>query len=220
MPIRINLLAEAIAEDDLRRRDPVKRAIFGGAFLVALSLVWFSSTWLEYVVEKESLNRIEGDIQVHTNDYMRVQNNVKQYGEIQKRLDSLDSLAAARFLQGNLMNALQQAYAPSVQVTRLRVEQNFTSAGGVAARPGGPAGRAPTITQHVALTMDAKDSSANPGDQMNRFKDAIAKQEYFSRSLDATNGVRLSNLSAIQTPLDGKPYVMFTLECRFADKLP
>ena len=68
--------------------------------------------------------------------------------------------------------------------------------------------------------MDAKDSSANPGDQMNRFKDAIAKQEYFSRSLDATNGVRLSNLSAIQTPLDGKPYVMFTLECRFADKLP
>ena len=46
MPIRINLLSEALAEEDLRRRDPVKRAIFIGVFLVALSLVWFSSTWL------------------------------------------------------------------------------------------------------------------------------------------------------------------------------
>jgi len=58
MPIRINLLAEALAEEDLRRRDPVKRAIFIGAFLVALSLVWFSSTWLESMLQKKSLSLI------------------------------------------------------------------------------------------------------------------------------------------------------------------
>ena len=36
MPIRINLLAESLAEEDLRRRDPVKRAIIIGALLVAV----------------------------------------------------------------------------------------------------------------------------------------------------------------------------------------
>jgi hypothetical protein len=223
MPIRINLLAEALAEEDLRRRDPVKRAIFGGAFLVALSLVWFSSTWLEYMVEKESLNRIEGQIQVHTNDYAQVQSNLKRYNEVQQRLDDLEALAAARFLQGNLMNGLQQAYVPNVQITRLRVDQTYSASAAVPPRTnnyGVVPGRPPSVTQHIMLTMDAKDNSPNPGDQMNRFKDAIAKQDYFSRFLDATNGVRLSNLSPIQTPLDGKPFVMFTLECRFEDKTP
>jgi hypothetical protein len=223
MPIRINLLAEALAEEDLRRRDPVKRAIYGGAFLVALSLVWFSSTWLEYMVEKESLNRIEGQIQVHTNDYAQVQNNVKKFNEIQTRLDDLEALTAARFLQGNLMNGLQQAYVPNVQITRLRVDQTYSASAAIPSKTnsfGVVPGRPPSVTQHIMLTMDAKDSSPNPGDQMNRFKDAIAKQDYFSRCLDATNGVRLSNLTPIQTPLDGKPFVMFTLECRFADKTP
>ena len=88
MPIRINLLAEALAEEDLRRRDPVKRAIYGGALLVALSLVWFSSIWLTYVVEKQSLNRVEDAIQAHTNDYAQVQSNAKKSGRSRK-LDAL-----------------------------------------------------------------------------------------------------------------------------------
>lgn len=223
MPIRINLLAEAIAEDDLRRRDPVKRAIYGGAFLVALSLVWFSSTWLEFMVEKEGLNRIEGQIQIHTNDYARVQSNIKQYGEIQARLKKLDTLAAARFLQGNLLNGLQQTYVPNVQLTRLHVDQSYTAAAAVVPKsttPGVVLAHPPlTVTQHILLVMDAKDSSANPGDQVDHFKSALLKQDYFSQNL-VTNGVRLSSQSAMQTPMDSKPYITFTLECRFADKTP
>ena len=37
---RINLLAEAQAAEELRRRDPVKRATWLGAFLVAAILAW------------------------------------------------------------------------------------------------------------------------------------------------------------------------------------
>src|SRR5580692_6815825 len=99
MPIRINLLAEALAEEDLRRRDPVKRAIYGGAFVVALSLVWFSSIWLTFMLEKEKLNQIQAEIQMHTNDYAQVLTNTKKMGEIKKRMDALDQLSEARFLQ-------------------------------------------------------------------------------------------------------------------------
>jgi hypothetical protein len=224
MPIRINLLADALAEEDLRRRDPVKRAIYGGVFLVALSLVWFSSIWLTFVLEKEKLNSVEAQIQAHSNDYTLVKNNLKKIDDVQKRMDALDQLSSARFLQGNLLNALQQTYVPNVQLTRVRLEQSYSAAAGIAPKTnsfGVIAGRPPSVTQHILLTVDARDTSPNPGgDQVNRFKNALLRQDYFNHNLDTTNGIRLSSMSALQSPPDGKPYVTFTLECRFLDKTP
>jgi len=223
MPIRINLLSEALAEEDLRRRDPVKRAIFIGAFLVALSLVWFSSVWLESMLDKQKLNQVDADIQAHTNDYMQVQNNLKRIADVKKKMDALDHLSSARYLQGNFMNALQQIYVSNVQISRVRVNQSYSASAAVPAVTnsfGVVPGRPPGMTEHVTLTMDAKDFSPNPGDQVNHFKDALLKQDYFNHNLDSSNGVRLSSLSALQTPADGKPFVMFTLECRYLDKTP
>jgi hypothetical protein len=223
MPIRINLLAEALAAEDLRRRDPVKRAVYAGAFLVVLSLVWYSSTFLKTMVEKQKLNQVQAEIQTHTNDYAKVVSNLKKIADAQKRLDALDQLAATRFLQGNLMNALQQTYVPNVQLSRLRVDQTYGATAATAARTNGsviiPA-RPASVAEHVSLIMDAKDFSPNPGDQVNHFKEALLKQDYFSQDLDSTNGIRLSSMSALQTAGDSKSYVMFTLQCRFLDRMP
>jgi hypothetical protein len=219
MPIRINLLSEALAEEEQRRRDPVKRAIYAGAFLVALSLVWWSSSWLGYMVESQELNRVEAQIQAHTNDYALVQSNLKKIDNIQIRMDALDHLTAARFLQGNLMHALQQTYVPNVQLTHFKLDQFYTQSPAVATKPGGPPGHPAGSTEHITFTMDARDFSPNPGDQMQHFKDALLKQAYFNE-LMATNGIHLSGVSPLQTPPEGKPFVTFSLECRFADKTP
>jgi hypothetical protein len=224
MPIRINLLAEALAEEDLRRRDPVKRAIFGGAFLVALSLVWFSGIWLDYMIEKKGLNQIETEIQAHTNDYALVLNNQKKIADVQKRMDALEQLSTNRFLQGNLMNGLQQTYVPNVQLNRLRVEQGYSATAAIPPKTnnfGIVAGRPPVVSEHIVLTMDVKDFSPNPGDQINHFKDALFKQDFFKTCIDPVSGIRLAGPpSALQTPMDSKPFVLFTLECRFLDKTP
>jgi hypothetical protein len=219
MPIRINLLSEALAEDELRRRDPVKRTIYGGAFVVALFLVWFSSTWLEYMVENQNLNRIEAEIENHTNDYALVQSNLKRIDDITARMNSLDKLSAARFLQGNLLNAMQETYVPNVQLSHLRVDQSYNITPPVPAKAGGAPGRPGSSTERVALTLEARDSGPNPGDQVQHFKDALLKHDYFVQ-LMGTNGIRLLNTSPVQTTPDGKPYVMFSLECRFADRTP
>jgi hypothetical protein len=58
MPINLNLLAETQIAEDLRRRDPVKRAIYAGSFLVVLALVWWSSLLLEVVIKRSELNQI------------------------------------------------------------------------------------------------------------------------------------------------------------------
>ena len=222
MPIRINLLAESQAEEELRRRDPVKRSLIGGGMLVAAFLVWFSSIWANSIWENRQLNSIETEIQTRTNEFSQVLINQKKSLEAQRRLDALHKLTASRFLQANLMEALQKIYVPNVQITRMRLEQGY------AQTPGSPpvtnsigviAGRPGTSTERILLTIDAKDSSSNPGDQINRFKEAIASQEFLKGMLEKTNSVRLSAPpSAPQSISDGKMFVVFTLECRLGDK--
>ena len=223
MPIRINLLAEALAEEDLRRRDPVKRSILFGVLLVAVSLVWFSSTWLECMIEKQGLSRIQTERQSKTNDYNLVLVNQKKIADAQKRLEALQQLSATRFLQGNLLNALQQIYVPNVQLIRLRVEQTYAMKEGAPPQTNSygslmPA-RGGTATERILLLLDAKDFSPNPGDQVNRYKGTLAGQEYFKANLEPTNGVKLSNLSPPQSSVGSKPFVLLTLECRFPDKI-
>jgi hypothetical protein len=48
-------------------------------------------------------------------------------------------------------------------------------------------------------------------------KDAVANQSYFKAMLNKTKGVQLISLSASQLSPDGKPYVLFTLECNFPE---
>jgi hypothetical protein len=221
MPIRINLLSEALAAEELRRRDPVKRAIFIGVFFVVLSLVWYSSTLLEFKLAQRSMALVEGNIQSHTNSYNVAQVDQKRIADSQMRLAALQRLNTNRFLQGNLLNAIQQIYVPNVQLTRLRVDQSYVSKAGVAPQTnsyGTVPGRPGTTTEKITLTLDAKDSGPNPGDQVNRFKDAVTKQDYFKTTLNQTNGVRLLNLLPAQTGLNGRPFVLFTLECRFTEK--
>ncbi len=206
MPIQINLLTETLAQEDLRKRDPVKRAIFAGSLLVALMMVWYSSISLEHMVANSNLARVQGEIQAHTNDYNVVVANLKAITAKQNRLKALNTLSSARFLQGDLMNALQQLYVSNVCLTRMQVDQSYTSKD------------ADSITEHTLLVLDAKDSSPNPGDQVNHSKDAIAQIDYFKSKLDSNEGVKLSNLSPPQTVSDSKPFVMFTIECRFPDQ--
>jgi len=221
MPIRINLLAESLAEEEMRRRDPVKRAIYIGVLVIVFSLVWFSSTLLESMLAKRNYNTIQMEIQSKSNDCVVVRSNLKKIDDSQKRLEALNKLSAARFFQGTLLNALQQIYVPNVQLIRIRVEQDYTSQGGVAAvtnKFGVVSGHPPTCTERILLTLDAKDSSPNPGDLVNHYKDNVLQSGYFKSCLASNNAVRLSSLTPPQTSFDSRPYVIFSLECRYQDK--
>lgn len=222
MPIRINLLTEALAGEDLRRRDPVRRAIYLGAFGVALSLVWYSSIWLTSMVSKQSLDRIEASIKSRTNDVAQVQNNRKKILDTKKQIEALQLLSSDRFFQGTLMNALQHVSVPNVQLTHLHVDQSYNTAAAVTAKTNRfgtvePA-RPPAINEQLVLTLEARDYSPTPGDQVNHFRDALLQQEFFKTRLNPTNGMRLSNLSAPQSTSGGKPSVQFSLECHFLER--
>ncbi|MDD5141183.1 MAG: hypothetical protein PHY43_13090 [Verrucomicrobiales bacterium] len=221
MPIRINLLAEAKIAEELRRRDPVKRAMFVGAFLVVFALVWSSSLQLEVLISKKDLSRVQAEIMTRTNEYQTVLVSQRKVTAIKGKLESLQQLSNARFLHGNYLNALQLATMDGVQLMRIRLSQSFVNTPGVANQTNNNhviLGHPATVTQNIVLALDAKDFSANPGDAVDKFKEKIASQAYFKTMLNQTNGVKLISLSSPQSGPDVRPYVMFNLECYYPEK--
>jgi hypothetical protein len=222
MPIRINLLAETQATEELRRHDPVKRVIYCGAFLVALMLVWSSSLQLEAMLAKKEVSDRQTQIQAHTNQFQQVQSDQKQLSAVTEKLEALKQMADSRFLQGNLLNALQQVNVEGVQLLRIRVDQNYSYTPAARTQTNGNRvilGHPDSVREKIVILLDARDSSPNPGDQVNKFKDAIATEPYFKETLNKTNGVQLANqISAPQIGSDGKPFVTFTLQCNFLEK--
>lgn len=215
MPIRLNLLAEAQALEELRRRDPVKRAIQGAACVGLLLLAWAGSLQFEAMLAKVNLGRMETRLASHAKDFHLVLDNQKSLAEANQKLIALHQFATNRFLQGSLLNALQQAALEDVQLTRFHLEQTYVLSGGA----GGAAARSTAATEKIVLSLEASDtSSPNPGDQVNQFKKAIKECPYFQNVLGKTNELRLVSLSPLRTTADGKSAVSFALECRFPDK--
>jgi hypothetical protein len=223
MPIRLNLLAEAQIAEEARRRVPVKRTIWVAALMIVVMLVWSSSLQLKAMLVKSEVSRLDGQINSRTNDYRDILDNQNKTADMKHKLEALRRLSADRLLQGTLLNSLQQTTVPDIQLVRLRVEQTYVCSEGTKARtnednvpiPGKP----PKNTERTVLTLEGADSCANPGDQLNKYKDALGTNAYLKQVLVKTNGINLKSLSAPQiSPFNGKRSVNFTLECRYPEK--
>ena len=199
MPIRLNLLAEAQAVEEQRRKDPVKRAIWVAVLLTALVLAWASSLQLKAIVSNTAFGAVVSEMNACTNDYKQVIEMQKKTGDMTQKLTALHMLTTNRFLNGTLLNALQQTTVENVQVVHLRLNQSYMLAeetkpktNGSKVIPGSPG----KVTEKLVLTIDGSDSSPNPGEQVARMKDSISTYTYFQENLDQTNPVLWKNSSS------------------------
>lgn len=222
MPIRLNLLAEAQAAEELRRRDPIKRVIWIAALLVALVLVWASSIQLNAIIANKDLGTVIAKMNACTNDYKQVIEMQQKIGDMTQKLTALHTLSTNRFLNGNLLNALQKTTVADVQLVQLKLEHTYLLAEATKPKTNGNKvvpGSPPSATEKIVLTLNGSDASVNPGDQVGRMRDAIGTFSYFQESLDPANPVTWKNSSSPQfSPETGKAYVTFTLECRYPEK--
>jgi hypothetical protein len=227
MAIRLNLLAEAQAAEELRRKDPVKRVGFAAALLVALMLVWSSSLQLKAKVINGKIAHVDAQMGTISNEFRVALDNQKKADDARRSVAALRQLSNNRFLGANLLNALQQTTVDDIELLRLKVSQDYIPTEEVKPRttedkrtiPGKPA----TVTERIMVTLEGRDSSSSPGDQVGIYKNSISNNAYFRSLLGKTNGVTLKNLSApelvaVPGSAAGRPCVLFTLECRFPDK--
>ena len=224
MPIRINLLAEAQAAEELRRKDPVKRALLVAVGLVVVVLVWIGSLQVKILADNSHLNSLESRLNSRTNQYTKIIQNKDSLQTVDGKLTALNHLAAQRFLEANLLDGPMHAIVDGIQLVRLRTEHSFETTSGTPAVvkngktivPAKPAGS----IEHVKLILDAKDISVNPGgEQITKFKETLAHTAYFQAQGISTNNILLKNLSAPQMDNDSsKTFIMFSLECQYPER--
>jgi hypothetical protein len=217
MPIQLNLLAEARALEDQRRRDPVKRLILAGVVVVVMLLVWSSSLLVKTIAAKGDVTRLDGELSSRTNQYRQILDNQSQLSEGKLKLAKLHQYATNRFLVGSLLNALQQVKIDNVQLVRLKLDQTYvlvaakTNSDRTIAKPA-------TATEKILLTLNAKDVNPSSGDAFKKYQDAVSGSPYFQEKLEKTGDFRLANLGQPQVDPEGKSFVLFTLEARLPDK--
>ncbi|MBL9169273.1 MAG: hypothetical protein JNN07_16150 [Verrucomicrobiales bacterium] len=231
MPIRLNLLNEAHAAEEARRRDPVKRAVLAGVVVVSCVLGWSSILQLRAVRANSEFSDLQSQWTSMEKDYKKVVDNRRVSLEMEQKLSALQSLTTNRFLWGNVLNELQFVLAGTegIHITRLRGEQSFQLQAEVKAKPAKEkdkevAGRPATSTERIVVTIDAKDGSAQPGDQVAKLKATLATPIVPGASAPSTtNQVALLNISAPQSDKDSAgnitpPYVTFTIQSTYPER--
>lgn len=224
MPIRINLLADAQAAEELRRKDPVKRAILVGSVMVAGVLTWGSTLQFHIMTSKGQLKNLESNWSSIEKNYQEAVESKRRSIEVEGKLAALHQLKTNRFLWGTALNAFQQTVSgvDEIQVVRLKTEQAYAQSEDVKNKTVDGkvvASKQSLSTEKISLMIDAVDSSSPPGSQVSRFKEGITSVPWLQSALQKTNGVLLTSLSAPQVGAIGRnPYVLFTLQCYFPEK--
>jgi hypothetical protein len=177
MPIRLNLLAESQAQEELRRKDPAKRAMWAGIIAVSALFAWGISIQMGMLIVKAEVSRLEGQVNAKTNEFSAVLKNQKELADIKQRTTALNQLATSRFLQASMLNALQQTVLDDVQLRRFRSEQAYVITPGSKASTNSGSkvipGKPSTTTERVVVILEAMDSGRIPGDQVSKFKQLV-----------------------------------------------
>ena len=108
MPIRINLLAEAQAAEETRRKDPVKRAVWVGGFIVFVVMLVSMTLQLKIMAARSDLSSLSmswRDIEKQVQDINDHRNRTR---EIEQKLSALDQFTTNRMLWASAFDALQR----------------------------------------------------------------------------------------------------------------
>jgi hypothetical protein len=221
MPIRINLLAEAQAVEEMRRKDPVKRAVWIGAFLVFLVLLCCLTLQLKIIAARSDVSSLRMSWKTIEKQVQDINEHRNSTRELEQKIAALDQFTTNRMLWANALNALQYTPVEGVQLVRVRSEQTYllnegskprTNEHGIAVQ-----GRPSTVTEKIVLTIEGKDFSSGLNDQVPQFKQTLANFPYFQVNLQKTNNVQLTSLSAPQTEL-GRTFRAFGMQLFFEEK--
>jgi hypothetical protein len=218
MPIRINLLAEAQAAEEMRRKDPVKRSIWIGGFAVFVVLLIGATLQFKIIAARSEVNTHVGSWKTIEKQVQEVNDHRNSTRELERKLSALDQFTTNRMLWASALDAFQHTGIEGVQLVRIRTEQIFTLNEEVRGRTnetGQATGKPATVTEKIYVHVEGKDFRA--GEQVQRFKESLQAYPYFEARLDKTNRIQLTSLSAPQ-PDGGRTYRHFALQLSFREK--
>jgi hypothetical protein len=229
MPIRINFLAEQQEAEEMRRRDPLKRAIWFAAAIVIAGVAWCGVTQVKLGGVESTLAKKKDELAGIEKTSKVVEKNQASIKEILGKRKSLDTLARERTLWGPVLNSMQQVMAQltpvnsdapcPVTLLHIRANQSYVenpAAKGAGGKPGKPA----TATERIVITLDGRDYGTEQEQNYNKLKEKLAADSYLKDQLRKDNPVRLQSFSERQTDAvdPAKSFVAFVLEANYPER--
>jgi hypothetical protein len=222
MPLRINLLSEIQDAEERRRRDPVKRAIWGAALLVVGIGLWCAQKQTQLMLAKSELARMSATWTAEEKNFQQVNEMLRTTGDVEGRLVALVRASTNRFLWGSALQQLQLSLPDDIHFTRFRAEQGYVVTAAEPPKKNGNKmvpGRRASSSESLRIVIDGKDYAPVENQNYNAFKLALATNSLFSVPLKEVGGFKLSNLSQpVGDPArGGRTFVAFSMEARFPE---
>jgi hypothetical protein len=218
MAIRINLLAEEQAAEELRRKNPVKLAIWVGSFLVALVALYVLKLQLDIRFSKNAYSLVEQQWKDKTAKYAAVTNNMAKIADIDRKLAALERLSTNRFFWAPVLNALQQTVINDIQVIKVSGEQKYMKEEPRTIGSGDNKKIFPgSMVEKTTLYIDAKDYNPN-AQNYDKFKETLCNFDYFVKNLQ--HGFILDGTLSPPSPDPSDPsrqFVVFKLVAHLKD---
>lgn len=219
MPIRINLLAEHFEIEEQKRRDPVKRAVMAGAFLVLCVCGYAASVYLHASTKEKLLAARQTEYRALESKYKQAMANNQLRSEIQAKLDMIESLAAERFIWAPTLNALQHALINGIQVTKIATEQKSQVVDSIKdtvdSRGNRKAGKKGGAFEEMTLNIEGKDFDKAGQNNHLTFQKKLADLPFFKTNLVA-DGIRLTKQDPPTVdPETQKTFAIFGFACSF-----
>ena len=212
MPIKINLLAEEQVAEELRRKDPLKRAIVIAGVLVALVIGYAGMSIVRtkgMVAQAESAEAAYDEIKAKE---FALRDLRAFSGQLERNLDSLNRLATNRFLMAPVLNELQYCVLDGIRLTQFQMVQNYSYVEAIKARDDiGQKAVPPKSIEHKLFRIEAEDTN----EKFNEFMARIGQR--FEGQLRKREGVSLQSRSDPIDKGDGKPFRAIVIECRYPD---
>ena len=195
----------------MRRKDPVKRSIWIGAFVIFVVLLISVTLQFKIIQARSEVSAVNVSWTSIEKQFQEVNDQRNKKNEFEKKLSALDQFTTNRTLWANALDALQHTPVPDVQLSRVRTEQFFESA----VRTNGGSKQS-VIAEKTVVILEGRDFASN-GEGVPNFKQSVATNAYFQQHLQRTNKVQLTSLSAPQSER-GRAFRAFGLQMFFEEK--
>ena len=217
--IRINLLAEDQAAEEMRRRDPVKRAIWAGGVLCGLMLVWIIGMQTKLVAAKRVYEQTQTEWKTLEKADGIIRTNLSRSALLERRLAALANLSSNRFLWSAPLNALQFSMIPDIEIIEITAKQTYTPTP-AKIDPNTKKVQVPAaVTERISLTIKADDFA--PANQANhtKFMDSVAKQPFFRDNLRRPDPLKFTERTPTPPEAESRRTASFSFECQFPEKV-
>lgn len=214
MPIRINLLSEELHAAEMRRRDPVKRAVLLAVVIVGSVIAWYLSLLAQKGLKSAAVARNKADLAALEEESKKAREALGGVTELEKRINQLNNLATNQVLWGSFLNAMQVVVLPEVPVTQLRVSQLYDIE---PARMNGRVPQPATSTELITVTVTARDYG-KPSEQLyDRFRQQVLANDWMKRHLDEEKGITFESFGGPTPDRNdaSKSFVPFTMRMNF-----